>query len=70
MAEKRKHSWTSQASKLVTAHRATCFFDKSKKTFRTKRSLETVGFSESPLSLGFSQATKYEMLFEQSEFIE
>jgi hypothetical protein len=40
------------------------------KTFRTRRSLEDVGFSESILSLGFSQATKYEMLFERSEFIE
>ena len=40
------------------------------KSFRTRRSLEAVGFSESILSLGFSQATKYEMLFEHSEFIE
>ena len=43
------------------------------KTFRTRRSLEYVGFSESTLSLGLAKtiwATKYEMLSERSEFIE
>jgi hypothetical protein len=44
--------------------------DEVLKTFRTRRSLEIVTFSESSLSLGFSQATQHEMLSEQSEFIE
>ena len=47
--------------------------NKFSKTFRTRRSLEYVGFSESILSLGLAKtiwATKYEMLFERSEFIE
>ena len=45
----------------------------SSKTFRTRRSLEECKFFESILSLGLRNAiwgTKYEMLFERSEFIE
>ena len=49
------------------------FENKSQKTLRTKRSLEEFYFFETILSLGLQQAiraTKYEMLFEHSEFIE
>ena len=45
----------------------------SSKTFRTRRSLEECKFFESILSLWLRNAiwaTKYEMLFERSEFIE
>ena len=46
--------------------------EQDSKTLRTRRSLETVLFSEPywVLARGASQGTKYEMLFERSEFIE
>ena len=61
-------------AELVTA-RCSIFSSSldSSKTFRTRRSLEECIFFESILSLGLRNAiwaTKYEMLFERSEFIE
>ena len=59
----------------ITALRAPCFLTHCvrSKTFRTRRSLEECKFFESTLSLWLRNAiwgTKYEMLFERSEFIE
>ena len=62
------------SGKAVTALVLHAFSSRSSsKTFRTKRSLEECKFFESILSLGLRNAiwgTKYEMLFERSEFIE
>ena len=65
-----KHSWTSQASRA--RNRTSCYMSSSK-TFRTRRSLENVLFSESSsilVSLMARQVNRHEKLFEHSEFFE